>query len=299
MVNLRLLIPTLLAAGAVAGCVEGDAALDTTAQALAQSNGSSLNGVRLNGVRLNGVRLNGVRLNGVRLNGVRLNGVRLNGVRLNGSALTATEGGVAVPEGELIGSTWSGKLSDGDTLPIRIDAIAHDAELAIYTVSYQTVDGWIDMCEGAGALAVAGTWNYDEGVPQGGRYRVHDDDFTFACRGFAIAKCVEFGYQPWLGRADLLATCTRALRADFCGDGTPYTVDGTLLNIYDRDGIQTDDASWPLEARWNKHGAACISEPSATRFVQAAGQTPTCIASLRTCNNGGNALITTELPPVE
>ena len=130
MVNLRLLIPTLLAAGAVAGCVEGDAALDTTAQALAQSTGSSLNGVRLTGVRLNGVRLNGVRLNGVRLNGVRLNGVRLNGVRLNGSALPATEGGVAVPEGALIGSTWSGKLSVGAILPIRIDALPHGADLA-------------------------------------------------------------------------------------------------------------------------------------------------------------------------
>ncbi len=281
MVSLRLLFPTLLAAG----CVESGTELGATGQAVVHDNGSSLNGVRLNGVRLNGVRLNGV---------------RLNGVRLNGSELSAVEGGVAVPEGELIGSTWSGELSDGDTLPLRIDAIAHDADLAIYTISYQTTDGWIDMCDGAGALAVAGTWNYEEGVAQGGRYRANDADFTFACRGFAIAKCVEFGYRPWLDRADLLASCTRALRADFCGDGTPYTVDGTVLNIYDRDGIQTDDAAWPLEARWDKHGAACISAPEATRFIQAAGQTPTCLASLRTCNAGnGGADITTELPPVE
>ncbi len=296
MVSLRILIPTLLAAG----CVEGGTELGAAGQAVVHDNGASLNGVRLNGVRLNGVRLNGVRLNGVRLNGVRLNGVRLNGVRLNGSELTAVDGGVAVPESELIGSTWSGELSDGDTLPLRIDAIAHDADLAIYEIRYQTTDGWIDMCDGAGALAVAGTWNYEEGVAQGGRYRANDADFTFACRGFAIAKCVEFGYRPWLGRADQLASCTRGLRADFCGDGTPYTVDGTVLNIYDRDGIQTDDAAWPLEARWNKHGAACISAPEATRFVQAAGQTPTCLASLRTCNGGnGGADITTELPPVE
>ena len=41
-------------------------------------------------------------------------------------------------------------------------------------------DGWIDMCDGAGALAVAGTWNYEEGVAQGGRYRANDADFTFA-----------------------------------------------------------------------------------------------------------------------
>jgi len=295
MVNVRVAIATLV----LAGCVDGDVALETTAQALVQDNGSSLNGVRLNGVRLNGVRLNGVRLNGVRLNGVRLNGVRLNGVRLNGSALTATEGGIAVPESELIGSTWSGRLSDGDVLPIRIDAIAPDAGLSTYQVSYQTGDGWVDLCDGAGALAVAGTWNYAEGVPQGGSYRQNDDDFTFACRGFAIAKCVELGYQPWLGRADLLATCTRALRADFCGDGTPYTIDGTVLNIYDREGIELDDAAWPLEARWGKNGATCIGAPSATRFEQVVGRPPTCMASLHACNNSNNAGITTELPPVQ
>ena len=265
MVSLRLLFPTLLAAG----CVESGTELGATGQAVVHDNGSSLNGVRLNGVRL------------------------------NGSELSAVEGGVAVPEGELIGSTWSGELSDGDTLPLRIDAIAHDADLAIYTISYQTTDGWIDMCDGAGALAVAGTWNYEEGVAQGGRYRANDADFTFACRGFAIAKCVEFGYRPWLDRADLLASCTRALRADFCGDGTPYTLDGTELNIYDREGIQTDDAAWPLEAEWKKDGAACIGDPSATRFVQVVGQTPTCMRSLRTCKSGGKKLLTTELPPVE
>ncbi len=295
MVSLRLLIPPLLAAG----CVDGGVGVDTHTHAVVQDNASSLNGVRLNGVRLNGVRLNGVRLNGVRLNGVRLNGVRLNGVRLNGSELTATAGGVEVPESELIGSTWSGTLSDGDTLPIRIDEIAHDADLTIYTVRYRTIDGWIDLCDGAGALAVAGTWNYDEGVPQGGRYRANDKDFTFACRGFAIAKCVEVGYRPWLDRAALLAGCTRALRADFCGDGTPYTVDGTVLNIYDHQGIQSDDAAWPLEAQWDKHGAACIGAPSATRFFQTVDETPTCIASLRACNAGRDGLITTELPPVE
>jgi hypothetical protein len=294
MAKLYLAMATVL----VAACVEGGE-LESTTQGLHADDDASPSGIRLSRVALNGVRLNGVRLNGVRLNGVRLNGVRLNGVRLNGPALTAVEGGVEVPESEFIGSTWTGELDDGGALPIRIDAIDHQDGLAIYTVRYDDGGGWLDLCDGAGALAVAGTWNYEEGVPQGGRYYANDRDFTFACRGFAIAKCVEMGYQPWLDRADLLAACTRALRADFCGDGTPYTLDGTELNIYDREGIQTDDAAWPLEAEWKKDGAACIGDPSATRFVQVVGQTPTCMRSLRTCKSGGKKLLTTELPPVE
>ena len=87
------------------------------------------------------------------------------------------------------------------------------------------------------------------------------------------------------------------MRADFCGDGTPYTVDGTTINLYDIAGIETDEAAWPLEARWTGQGAACIGAPAQTRFIQVAGRTPTCIASLRPCNAVAPlGLITTELP---
>ncbi|HEU4408415.1 MAG TPA: ADYC domain-containing protein [Polyangiaceae bacterium] len=30
-----------------------------------------------------------------------------------------------------------------------------------------------------------------------------------------------------------LVACTRMLRADDCGDGTSYTVNGTTINLYD------------------------------------------------------------------
>jgi len=235
----------------VAGCVtDAEPELGATVDAVVTTNGEALNGVRLNGVRLNGVRLNGVRLNGVRLNGVRLNGVRLNGVSLVGSQLTSIEGDTPLAEDDLIGTRWDGALSDGSVLPIQIDAISHgtgtDADVTMYQVSYQTTDGWIDLCglDAAGApvsaIAVPGTWNYDEGVPGGGAYERASGDFTFACRGVAIAKCVEMGYKPWLGFAAYLATCTRALRGDFCGDGRPYTVDGTTINLYDKASIELD-----------------------------------------------------------
>ncbi len=296
----------------VAGCVtDAEPELGATVDAVVTTNGEALNGVRLNGVRLNGVRLNGVRLNGVRLNGVRLNGVRLNGVSLVGSQLTSIEGDTPLAEDDLIGTRWDGALSDGSVLPIQIDAISHgtgtDADVTMYQVSYQTTDGWIDLCglDDAGApvsaIAVPGTWNYDEGVPGGGAYERASGDFTFACRGVAIAKCVEMGYKPWLGFAAYLATCTRALRGDFCGDGRPYTVDGTTINLYDTALIQLDTEGWAPEAEWSPNGAECITAARLTRFYQTIQTRPTCLETLRVKSCPGfrsTSKIRTELPPI-
>lgn len=305
--------PALLATAVlVAGCLtEAEPELGASVDAVVTTNGEALNGVRLNGVRLNGVRLNGVRLNGVRLNGVRLNGVRLNGVSLVGSQLTSIEGDTPLAEDDLIGTRWDGALSDGSVLPIQIDAISHgtgtDADVTMYQLSYQTTDGWIDLCglDAAGApvsaIAVPGTWNYDEGVPGGGAYERASGDFTFACRGVAIAKCVEMGYKPWLGFAAYLATCTRALRGDFCGDGRPYTVDGTTINLYDKAFIELDTQNWEHEAEWSQHGAECITAARLTRFYQTVQTRPTCLETLRVKSCPGlrsTSKIRTELPPI-
>jgi hypothetical protein len=47
------------------------------------------------------------------------------------------------------------------------------------------------------------------------------------------------------------------IRADYCGNGIPYTRDGNPINVYDVFGIQTDTQSWPIDAGWNQHGAVC------------------------------------------
>jgi hypothetical protein len=301
-------ITTLLTLVALAtGCVDVEPDLASDSEALQATNGVRLNGVRLNGVRLNGVSLNGVRLNGVRLNGVRLNGVRLNGVSLVGSQITAIEGGV--PQ-DLIGSRWDGVLSDGTVLPLRIDSITRgvdaNRDVYMYRITYQTGTGWSDLCDPTAgsptlSIAVPGTWNYDEGVPGGGAYEQTSGNFTFACRGVAIAKCVEMGYKPWTGYATYLATCTRTLRGDFCGDGRPYTVDGTTINIYDSARIELDTQAWELEAEWSPNGAECISAARLTRFYQTVLTRPTCLPTLqqKVCPGfGSTTKIKTELPPV-
>jgi hypothetical protein len=82
------------------------------------------------------------------------------------------------------------------------------------------------------------------------------------------------GYSPWgsapecrgpgdchaLPLAALHQACTRLLRADYCGDGTSATRDGTLVDLWDTAGLEADTApSWPFEAEWSEDGAACVA----------------------------------------
>jgi hypothetical protein len=223
-----------------------------------------------NGIRLNGVRLNGVRLNGVRLNGVRLNGVRLNGVRLNGSALGGTdEAGVAVFGEALAGATLEGQLADGSELPLRIDAAWPVEDLWHYQISTEAAGVWTSICETdlAGqpypAVFARGVWNDEIGVPGGGAWSDPGHLFSLSCTNGAIAKCLQAGYKPWrlaeeAYPAHLLA-CVRMLRADYCGDGAPWTVDGRPIDAWDDAGVLLQSRpDWFFEAEWTPDGARCV-----------------------------------------
>jgi hypothetical protein len=258
----------IIAAVTLTGCVGVDGAEDelgTATQEVEVDNGVSLNGVSLNGVSLNGVSLNGVSLNGVSLNGVSLNGTSLDAVAITGS-------------------TWTAMLSNGTSLPLRIDAASSAGDVGMYAVSYHSDSGWSPLCGTDGgapilAVAVPGVWNTQSGVPGGGAYSQSADSFTLACRGKTIGKCVELGYKPWAGYAMQLATCVRVLRADYCGDGTPHTIDGQRINLYDNAHVQLDTQAWEPEAEWTPHGARCVSKSGELRFRQLRLATPSCIVA--------------------
>lgn len=246
---------------------------------------SSSNGMHLNGMHLNGMHLNGMHLNGVALNGMHLNGTRLSGVRLEGTSLLAVrEDGTTLSGAQLVGAELSAALSDGSALPLRIDAVdsasAPNDDLYTYQVSYASPDGsgWQPLCgvDATGAPVVAfplsGVWDEREGVPGGGSHASDPDWFTFACRGAAIAKCVEMGYRPWeivlrckdgncagVSLESHHQACTRMLRADYCGDGESWTLNGRVINVFDGLGLQTDTESWSFEAEWSSEGARCMT----------------------------------------
>jgi hypothetical protein len=78
----------------------------------------------------------------------------------------------------------------------------------------------------------------------------------------ATVKCARLGYT---GHPELMGACVRAMRADYCGDGAAHAVTGTLINLYDRQGIQRDKADWQPEAEWTARGASCVSSVAVMR----------------------------------
>lgn len=204
---------------------------------------------------------------------------------------------------DTVGMTFQGVLDDGDPLPLRIDDVQSstdpDSPYLRYAVSYPSDGRWVPLCgsDDAGgailAIPLEGVWDYRQGVRGGGSWSGDEHAFTFACEGFVLAKCVAMGYPPWVeGRmctgsgskkkcvkitlAAHHQACARMLRADFCGDGTPYTVDGTWVNAYDGIGIRNDSEDWPMEAEWDDDGARCAVHDR----LYASGIVPTCMASL-------------------
>lgn len=275
--------------------MEGEVVEDPTAEdlaAVAEEFGSSehaavqSNGVRLNGELLNGQYLNGVRLNGVRLNSSSLGSGALLDVRVDGSVITALRGAQRISGAALVGSVFPATMSDGSAAELRIDGFAELSPAAVTrdVFTYDVVTRpagsatWTPLCgveSGARvqAIALSGRWDYRSGVPGGGSRIADPTALTFACRGAALAKCVEMGYRPWgtvpacTGRvcanvslADHHQACTRMVRADYCGNGTAHTRNGRPINVFDGIGIQDDTQPlWLMEAEWDASGARCVS----------------------------------------
>jgi ADYC domain-containing protein len=296
MKRIALLVPWLL----VGACGELDAPMDPGSydEALQSPNGMSINGITLNGMSINGMSINGMSINGMSINGMSINGMSINGMSINGTSFTGiTSDGQTVSGAGVVGATLTGTLSDGSTIDLRIDSAttlaSPNTDVWAYGVSYQTDSGWAPLCgsNGSGpilAIPILGTFNYQSGVVGGGSYTPSSTLFTFGCRGAGIAKCVELGYKPWLPTPngddnpliDGLVGCTRMLRADYCGNGTSFTVNGTVINVYDRWDIQLDTEAWPVEAEWTTGGAACIQSVTQTRAYKLLGVTPSCFPAL-------------------
>ena len=167
---------------------------------------------------------------------------------------------------ELIGA----ELQLDDDQGLRIDAVdeqhdLHGKSIWLHRLSVRGSNGaWRSMClphsDGTQhALLVAGREKGD-----GTLLADNEGGFVVTCTAGAQAKCVRFGYRPW--EPGLLATynaCIRMVRADYGGDGRPYTENGRLIDLYDDRAIQTADlaADQTFEAGWDEHGAVCVHHP--------------------------------------
>jgi hypothetical protein len=216
--------------------------------------------------------------------GTSADGSSLAGLVLDGSMITSTRvgDGVTVSGDELVGATFTAETPSGSPVDVHIaDLEVIPSEYSTGVVAYYTIlsrDGatssFVPICgtkDGAAvrAIPLAGRWSYGRGVPGGGSKIPAPGWLTFACEGYALAKCVEAGYEPWrttAGGVSLEAhhqACTRMIRADYCGDGRSYTVNGTLIGVYDSIGIQFGVEGGEIEAEWDEQGARCLRRPRA------------------------------------
>lgn len=269
------------------GCAEHPHADATTKAepAAIDRDGPELNGVRLNGIAMNGVAMNGVTFNGVSLLGTelgsigavvplggKLGGISFGELKVHESVIYASlevdDEMVTFSSDHLVGARLlfdaiitkpTGETTTSQLLAAVVGveelegtALAH--RMMVYDPSSTS---WVDPCPangGKGLLLLPGAWDLKTGDDLGG------DVVTLACRDDVLAKCVEWGYEPWLSEkhAELHQACTRMARADYCGDGTPMTIDGTPIDVYDTLDIQVQETKWPVEAEWGPDGATCI-----------------------------------------
>lgn len=93
--------------------------------------------------------------------------------------------------------------------------------------------------------------------------------FNLGCAGSALAKLALTGHTEGSRAAGTFNTTLderqamlKLLTADYCGDGTPFTVAGQPLSWSDDYGtMKLTSSPLALESRWNEKGAACLDKP--------------------------------------
>jgi hypothetical protein len=206
--------------------------------------------------------------------------------------LVASEGAFPAKEtlrgGQLEGAVLSGSLEGGYGMSLALTDIINANTVQtedspngwdstgntwLYRVQARIPMGsgysYADVCSGPLPYAVPVGGIYDAAT---GARSESTTQFTFGCNDGVIAKCYRWGYQPWKDVDDYHwaarmghVSCTRMARADYCGDGTSHTQDGTRILPWDEYSPQviahpgTSAAGMAFEAGWNTGGAECLS----------------------------------------
>lgn len=171
---------------------------------------------------------------------------------------------------------------------IGLDSSYSDTkDIWAYTISAKTSDGgsWPSVCIDEKGTATAMVPLVGSGWDLTSGNRIDNQNImTMGCSFGAIGKCARIGYRPWANgtickgwerdrdkkkeqceQVNLKAhhqACTRMVRADYCGDGTPHTLNGTIISVMDylKPVILLDEDKWQIEARWQESGAICLTE---------------------------------------
>ena len=217
--------------------------------------------------------------------------------------------GASIPIMEVVGTTLRMRLADGsilegtglvgaklvlafggDTFRVRIAGVERDTtdvrgEVLLYDFRVMRNDGSEEpLCSPDAdgrrlGFPIAGRID-KAGILQPGQ----PHEIELVCLAGAQGKCIRMGYAPWRkapdGRSmlDWHRACVRLMRADYCGDGTAFTRNGTLVDIYDRIGVQNsdEDRSLSFEAAWGPEGAVCVAHTRISKIIDLDGLARAC-----------------------
>jgi hypothetical protein len=99
----------------------------------------------------------------------------------------------------------------------------------------------------------------------------------------AIGKCERAGFFKTPAMGEVFASCIRAMRADYCGNGLSFTFKGTPIAMYDWDPAGNRRVPEPnpkpvcpkghcFEASWNGEGASCINHARYENLLRLSGR---------------------------
>jgi hypothetical protein len=258
-----------------------------TPTSIAEQDGMTMQGMTMQGMTMQGMTMQGMTMQGMELGNATLSGNALQNVRVDKGEVVAERGTTTLRGTALVGAHFWADVRNLAVSPpstavveYRVTAITpedsqYDPTGTGHTYLY-TLEQWVDdtaswqpACPADGdgrrvAIPLAATWD------ERGDRIASSTRFTFGCTTGVIAKCYRWGYRPWVtGYGDLTSmhwTCTRLARADYCGNGTPHTRNGTTINVWDtlpapiqRHGGLLPPVGMVFEAGWNTGGAVCLS----------------------------------------
>ncbi len=269
-------------------------------------NSGGINSGGINGSGLVGTGVEGLTLTSATYTGGGLTNAVVTGLALNNSELLIAVGdklfrGSSVEGLELHYSYQANATSAPVVYTIKFGASGLDPRAKLpqgqandvwtYSLSWKLASApadaaWQSWCQtetGSADRAILLANRWDSKTVN----RVNQPSFvTFACHDWPLAKCTWMGYRPWangtsctgagsqrkctdISLADHHQSCVRMMIADYCGSGKSYTVNGTLIDIYDylNPPINVPETDWDIEARWTPTGAICINEPRHPELV--------------------------------
>lgn len=193
------------------------------------------------------------------------------GIAPNGQSLSNGAHAMGDTASDLVGLQLTGALEDGTSVTLTVESAVIETTRVSDMYYYEVEIEGEPLCglDNAGhpirAIAVPGKWDTRAGVVGGGSWSNDEGIFTFACAGSSIEKCVGLGYHASMtdeaGTPAHLLTCVRMLRADYCGDGTSWTEDGRMIEVWDWNGINyRTEPDWQLESGWTLNGASCLGK---------------------------------------